>query len=101
MKSESNLSTEFCALFKASLHQRSYLIKTGLNQKNELSVCQALDKLLPYQYTQFTDEGAARFILKHQFLISQIIPSHQHNMRTKFDSLVIVAKQFNLNPSDL
>lgn len=95
MKANQSFGSTFTSMFRSAINQRSYLIRTGDNKKNETIVRTIMDKLLPYKHTKFTDEGAAKFIMNHEYEISYIIPAHLHNVRTQFYNMVTIAKQYN------
>lgn len=71
--------------------QRNYLIKSKKGFKNELEMRQAIDTIMPYNYMDFSEKGAAKFILKHQHTLHRMIPGHLSNMKRTLNELVTKA----------
>jgi hypothetical protein len=91
---DQSFAKQFTKLFRAAIRQREYLNTTYRGQKNEMSMRLAIDELYPYLTSNFSDQTAASFLLKHQHTILRIIPGKQPHMITKINNLITVAKQF-------
>jgi hypothetical protein len=91
---KSTFGKEFTKLFRKTLKQRHHLLRTGKSQASEARMRMHMDKLYPYMHTNFSDRGAAKFLIENQYIIGQIIPAHQHQMKIRLHSLVMMAKQY-------
>lgn len=91
------LNREIMSLVRAIHKQRTYLVNSGLNQKKPSLMRMCLDKLQPYLNYKFTDEGAARFIIKNKAYIRAIMRDGDMIAVARFDSL-LTAATFFVNP---
>jgi hypothetical protein len=93
VKKEISFAAEFSKLFNTAIRQREFLLRTQRNQRRESEVRQAMDHLMPYHQMNFSNDAAARFIVKHETDIVLIIPANQSGTIEKFYGLYRKAKE--------
>jgi len=84
----------FKSFLKSTINQRVYLIESGKSKLEEGRIRPVIDRLKPNLDLNFTDEGAAKFLLRNRYDISQLIVFNSGYLKAKaeFDMYVTAAK---------
>ena len=96
-----SLSKRFNPFLAKIVKQRTLIILSGRSLKNSARMQLLTDKFRRYVRYNFTDLGAAKFIIRYQDEIREMIIERNHNQITEFDNLVIAASMFNQKKLEL
>ena len=96
-KKPETLGKRFGQLFDYLIDRRSYLLRTGRNQRPEYHMRELLFKFMPYRGYQWTDRGAARFLWLNFVEIRQLIPGRETHTLERLENLWLAAKNFFIN----
>lgn len=85
----------FKRYFKSLIKRRTFLIESGKSKKNDARMRLLVEKLNQYSDYQFTDEGAAKFLINHKHEIRQLIPENAQITKDQFEVFVARANFYN------
>jgi len=84
-----SLSAELTSFLRSVIRQRSFLVKTGKSMKDKETMLQLIEKFKRYaESIYFNEIGSARFLVKHQHELLELIPGKQHASKIKLHDLV-------------
>ena len=90
-----SLSKRFNPFLAKIVKQRRLILLSGRNKKNAARMRLLTDKFGRYAGTKFTDLGSAKFIIRYQDEIREMIIERNHSQIAEFESMLLAASMFN------